>query len=86
MAESISNYVFKEEKKINFTVLKVSKYGVLSGPYFPVFGLNMKIYGVNLHIQSEYRKIRTRKNSVFGHFSRSVQIATKQKNSPRGVF
>ena len=23
-------------------------------------------------IQSEYRKIRTRKNSVFGHFSRSV--------------
>ena len=25
-------------------------------------------------IQSEYRKIRTTKNSVFGHFSRSVQI------------
>ena len=30
-----------------------------------------KIYGVNLRIQSEYRKIRTRKNSVSGHFSRS---------------
>ena len=26
---------------------------------------------VNLRIQSEYRKIRTRTNSVFGHFSRS---------------
>ena len=26
---------------------------------------------VNLHIQSEYRKIRSRKNSVFGHFSRN---------------
>ena len=26
---------------------------------------------VNLRIQSEYRKIRTRKNFVFGHFSRS---------------
>ena len=26
---------------------------------------------VNLRIQSEYREIRTRKNSVFGHFSRS---------------
>ena len=26
---------------------------------------------VNLRIQSEYRKIRTRNNSVFGHFSRS---------------
>ena len=30
------------------------------------------IDGVNLGIQSEYRKIRTRNNSVFGHFSRSV--------------
>ena len=49
----------------------MSKYGVLFGPYFPVFGLNTKIYGVNLCIQSEYRKIQTRKNSVFGHFSRS---------------
>ena len=36
---------------------------------FPVFGLNTEIYGVNLSIQSEYRKIRTRNNSVFGHFS-----------------
>ena len=53
------------------TVWKVSKYGVFSGPYFPVFGLNAEIYGVNLPIQSKYGKIRTRKNSVFGHFSRS---------------
>ena len=28
-------------------------------------------YGVNLRIQSEYRKILTRKNTVFGHFLRS---------------
>ena len=28
-------------------------------------------YGVNLCIQYEFRKIRTRNNSVFGHFSRS---------------
>ena len=42
-----------------------------SGPYFPAFGTNTEIYGVNLRIQSEYRKIRTRKNSVFGHCSRS---------------
>ena len=27
-----------------------------------------------LSIQSEYRKIQTRKNSVFGYFSRSVNI------------
>ena len=49
----------------------MSQYGVISGPYFPVFGLNTKIYSVNLRIQSECRKIRTRKNSVFGLFSRS---------------
>ena len=29
------------------TAWKVSKYGVFSGPYFPVFGLNTEIYGVN---------------------------------------
>ena len=46
------------------TVRKVSKYGVISGPYFPVFGLNTEIYFVNLNIQSEYRKMRTRNNSV----------------------
>ena len=38
---------------------------------FSCFGLNTEIYFVDLHIQSEYRKIRTRNNSVFGHFSRS---------------
>ena len=51
----------------------MSKYGVISVPYFPVFGLNTKIYFVNFRIQSEYRKIRrTRNNSVFGHFLRIV--------------
>ena len=49
----------------------MSQYGVIADPYFPVFGLNTKIYSANLRIQSEYRKIRTRKNSVFGLFSRS---------------
>ena len=34
----------------------MSKYGVFSGPYFPVLGLNTEIYGVNFHIQSEYGK------------------------------
>ena len=34
----------------------------------------MEIYFVNLRIQSEYRKIRTRNKSVFGHFSRSEMV------------
>ena len=56
---------------IAVTASKVSKYRVISGLYFPVFGLNTEIYFVNLRCQSEYRKIRTRNNSVFGYFSRS---------------
>ena len=57
---------------LTYTEWKVSKYGVFSGPYYPAFGLNMKRYFVSLRIQSECAKIRTRKNSVFGHISQSV--------------
>ena len=64
--------IVKHCNRICYTVWKVSKYGVISGPRFPVFGLNMEIYSINLCIQSKYRKIRTRNNSVFGHFSCSV--------------
>ena len=39
------------------------------------FNLLIKIYSVNLVIQSKYRKIRTRKNSVFWQFSRSVTFS-----------
>ena len=46
----------------------MSKYGVFSNPYFPVFVMNV----VNLRIQSECGKIRTRKTSVFVHFSHNV--------------
>ena len=46
----------------------MSKYGVFSGPYFPLFGLNTVIYSVNLGIQSEYRNIRTKKNSLLDTF------------------
>ena len=31
-----------------FTEWKVSKYGVSSGPYFPLYGLNAETYAVNL--------------------------------------
>ena len=60
-----------EFRSIWYAGWKLSKYGVTFGPYFPAFGLNTEIYSVNLRIQSEYRKIRTRNDSVFGHFSRS---------------
>ena len=47
---------------------KVSKYRVISGQYFPVFGLNTEIYSLNLRIESENRKIQTRNNFVFVQF------------------
>ena len=50
------------------TVWKVSKYGVYSGPYFSLFGLNTEIYSVNLRIQSEYGKIRPEKTSYLDTF------------------
>ena len=53
---------------------KVSQYGVFSSPYFLVLGLNTVRYSVSLRIQLECGKIRTRKNSVFGHFSPSVVV------------
>ena len=45
------SYMIKKPR--TYTARKVSKYGVFSGPYFPVFGLNTEIYGVNLRIPSE---------------------------------
>ena len=38
-------------------------------------------YSVSLRIQSEYRKIRTRNNSVFGQFSRSEYFVEETANS-----
>ena len=55
----------------NIHCVKMSKYGVFSGPYFPAFGLNTERYFVSLRIQSKCGKIRTRKNSVLGYFSYS---------------
>ena len=55
---------------------------VISGPYFPGFGLNTEIFRVNLRIQSKYRKTRTRNNSVFGHFSRSGRSQSRW-NKPK---
>ena len=68
-----SYWIFCDICKVKYaTAWKLSDYGVFSGPYFPVFGLNTERYEVSLRIQSECGKIRTRKNSVSGHFSRSM--------------
>ena len=66
------------------TAWNMSKYGVFSSPYFPVFGLNKKIFSVNLFVQSKYGKTRTRKNFVFGNFSHSVSLSLK--DHPTSLF
>ena len=68
----------------NFTAWKVSKYRVIFVPYFPSFGLNTERYRVSLHIQPEFGKIRTRKNSVFGHFSHlNIYVSGCDNFAPR---
>ena len=73
-----------------FHCVKSVQIRIFSGLYFPVFGLNTDIWGGNLHIQSEYRKIWIRKNSpkkfvfdrnlvdqknsVFGHLTQCLLL------------
>ena len=73
-ALSEGNQLFAGGFRALLTSCKVFKYWVFSGPYFTAFRLNTERYSVSVRIQSQCRKIRTRKNSVFGHFSRSVGI------------
>ena len=56
----------------DFHCVKSVQIRSFSSPYFSTLWLNTEIYSVNLCIQSEYGKIRTRKYSVFGHLSCSV--------------
>ena len=44
-----------------FHFVKIVRIRSFSGPYFPAFGLNTKVYSVILIIHSECGKIRSRK-------------------------
>ena len=65
------------------TAWKVSKYGVISGPYIPAFGMNTERYELSLRIQSECGKIRleiTRYlDSVFGLCHEIVKAKSKRE-------
>ena len=78
----------KHELSRGHTAWKVSKCRICSGPYFPVFELNTEINGVNLHIESEYRKMRTRKTPYLDTFY-AVLLAywqLKGRNSYESCF
>ena len=63
----------------------MSKYGVFSGPYFPMFGLNTERYSVSLHIQSECGKIRTRitpnTDTFYAVFYEKIAVSTQALNT-----
>ena len=71
LMSNLTNHIIIKFIRHSNTAWKVFKYGVFSDPYF--FCIQSE-FGLNLRIQSEYRKIRTKKNSVFGHFSRSERV------------
>ena len=54
-----------------------------SGPFFPLFGLNTEIYGVNHRIQSECREIRSTKipNTDIFHL---VELSEKKEDEAQG--
>ena len=81
---SLSIKIFLVLMEVYNTAGKLSKYGVFSGSYFPGFGLNTRIFSVNRGTQSEYREIRIRKNSVFGHFSSSAVCPKQIENTTLG--
>ena len=51
--------------------MAVTAHRSFSGLHFSAFELNMETYGVNLRIQSQCGKMHTKKNSEYGHYSRS---------------
>ena len=67
----VSNFLSRRKKSAD---------EVFSGPYFSVFSPNTGKYRPE---KTEHWKIRTRKNSVFGHFSHS-DLFCLQRNT--GTF
>ena len=49
-----TKYIYLQNAEL-ITARKLSKYAVFSGPYFPVFGLNMEIYGRCAHLSAKLR-------------------------------
>ena len=67
---NIKFLIFNIELNIDISPLPVKSVQIrsFSGPCFPVFELNTKIYAINLRIQSEWRKKRTRKTPYLDTF------------------
>ena len=56
-----------------------------SGSYFPAFALNMGIYGVNIRIQSERRKVWTRKTSIIIFTEKDIEKVIQNLDSNKAL-
>ena len=54
----------------------MSKYGVFSGPYFPVLGLNTEIYFINFRIQ--YENTGQKKLRIWTLFIEGTTLSNKK--------
>ena len=73
MSSSINQILIPQESEYHcMKSIQIRSY------FWSVFSSIRTEYGeiLSLRIQSEYRKMRTRKNSVFGHFSGSVSSSS----------
>ena len=79
-SESLETQINKGKELISFSFIRIFDFHCVknvcirnfSGPYFPVFGLNTDIYPVNLHMQSEWGKMRTRKLRIWTIFTQCL--------------
>ena len=84
MSRFVSLFLFQCQRKCQTKVniaLNLSKFGVFSGPYFSVYGLNTMIYSLNYPYSVRIRKNTDQNILEFGLFSRSENI----KNSHPSV-
>ena len=63
----------------------MSKYKIISGPYFPAFKLNSGIW-VNLRMQPNKRKYRPEKASYFDAFHATESLPTKSSGIVDKIF
>ena len=76
-------FIYYKNKTLKISLRENGPNTKFSGPYFRVFGLYAEIYSLNLRIQSEYRKIRTRKFRIwtlFTQFFLTVNFVNFLKN------
>ena len=57
-----------------------------SGPYFSVFGLNTNTCYIDLCIQIESGKIKTRRNYVFGYFSHNARVYFEKNSKNESII